>query len=78
MMLCYVASLLTEASPTHWQSGLLGLVYGEMRAVRELGLAVDVEAYLARFPDLVEPLRHQIEEVPVEHEMRKRTYLTCQ
>ena len=40
---------------------VLELVYGEMRAMRALGLRVDVDAYVARFPDLAEPLRRQIE-----------------
>jgi hypothetical protein len=40
---------------------VLELVYGEMRAARALGLTVDVDAYVARFPDLAEPLRLQLE-----------------
>ena len=43
-----------------WQA-VLELVYGEMRAARALGLRVDVDAYAARFPDLAEPLRRQVE-----------------
>ncbi len=37
------------------------LVYGEMRAVHGLGLPVDVDAYVARFPELAESLRRQLE-----------------
>ena len=40
---------------------VLELVYGEMRAVRALGLRVDVDAYVGRFRDLAEALRRQIE-----------------
>ena len=40
---------------------VLELVCGEMRAGRELGLPVEVDAYVARFPDLAEPLRRQFE-----------------
>ena len=43
------------------RQAVLELVYGEMRAVRALGLPVDVDAYVARFPELAEPLRRQIE-----------------
>ena len=43
------------------REAILELVYGEMRALRALGLPVDVDAYTARFPDLAEPLRRQIE-----------------
>lgn len=38
---------------------VLELVCGEMRAGRALGLPVEVDAYVARFPDLAEPLRRQ-------------------
>ena len=40
---------------------VLDLVCGEMRAGRALGLPVEVDAYVARFPDLAEPLRRQFE-----------------
>jgi hypothetical protein len=41
---------------------VLELVYGEMRAVRGLGGSpVDIAAYVARFPDLADPLRRQME-----------------
>ena len=40
---------------------VLDLVCGEMRAARALGLPVEVDAYVARFPDLAEPLRRQFE-----------------
>lgn len=40
---------------------VLELVYGEMRAARALGLTVNVDAYVARFPELAEPLRRQME-----------------
>jgi len=43
------------------RQAVLELVYGEMRAVRALGLPVDVNAYVARFPDLADPLRRQLE-----------------
>ncbi len=43
------------------REAVVELVYGEMRAARALGLPVDVEAYVARFPDLAEPLRRQME-----------------
>lgn len=43
------------------QQAILELAYGEMRATRALGLPVDVDAYEARFPDLAEPLRRQME-----------------
>jgi hypothetical protein len=47
---------LLERSPA-----VLELVCGEMRAARALGLPIDVDGYAARFPDLAEPLRRQIE-----------------
>ena len=37
------------------------LVYGEMRAVRALGLPIEGDAYVARFPELADPLRRQLE-----------------
>jgi hypothetical protein len=40
---------------------VLELVYGEFRAARGLGLTVDADAYVGRFPDLAEPLRRQME-----------------
>ena len=44
------------------RQAVLELVYGEMRAVRALGGSpVDVETYVARFPDLADPLRRQME-----------------
>jgi hypothetical protein len=43
------------------RQAVLELVCGEMRAVRALGLSVDVDTYVARFPDLAEPLRRQTE-----------------
>lgn len=43
------------------RQAVLELVYGEMRAARALGLPVEVNAYVARFPDLAEPLRRQLE-----------------
>lgn len=43
------------------QSLVLELVYGELRAARGLGLTVDADPYVARFPDLAEPLRRQME-----------------
>lgn len=43
------------------RQAVLELVYGEMRAVCTLGQQVDVDAYIARFPDLAEPLRRQME-----------------
>ena len=43
------------------REAVLELVYGEMRAVRALGLPVDVDAYVARFPELADPLRRQLE-----------------
>lgn len=43
------------------RQAVLELVYGEMRAARALGSTVDVDVYLARFPDLAEPLRRQME-----------------
>ncbi|MBW3598964.1 MAG: hypothetical protein KY475_17040 [Planctomycetes bacterium] len=46
---------------TDHQPLVLELVYGELRAARALCLTVDAEAYVARFPDLAEPLRRQME-----------------
>ena len=43
------------------REAVLELVYGEMRAVRALGLPIDVDAYVTRFPDLADPLRRQLE-----------------
>ena len=43
------------------QEGVLELEYGEIRAVRALGLPVDVDSFASRFPDLAEPLRRQFE-----------------
>jgi len=43
------------------REAVLELVYGEMRAARALGLNVEVNAYVARFPDLAGPLRRQLE-----------------
>jgi hypothetical protein len=40
---------------------VLDLVYGEIRAVRALGLPADVDAYGVRFPNLTAPLRRQVE-----------------
>jgi len=40
---------------------VLELLYGELRAARALGVTVNADAYLARFPDLAAPLRRQME-----------------
>jgi hypothetical protein len=39
----------------------LDLVYGEMRAARELGIPIHIASYVARFPDLRDDLRRQWE-----------------
>lgn len=46
---------------TDQPSLVLELVCGELRAARGLGLTVDTAAYEARFPDLAEPLRRQMD-----------------
>jgi hypothetical protein len=44
------------------RQAVLDLVYGEMRAVSARGgPPADFEAYVARFPDLADPLRRQME-----------------
>jgi hypothetical protein len=43
------------------REAVLELVYGEMRAVRALGLPIHVDLYVARFPELADPLRRQLE-----------------
>lgn len=46
---------------TDRQSFVLELLYGELRAAQRLSLAVDFNTYVARFPNLAESLRRQIE-----------------
>ena len=43
------------------REAVLELVYGEIRAARELGLPIAVDAYAERFPDLTGLLRRQLE-----------------
>lgn len=43
------------------QSLVLELVCGELRAAHRLGLTVDANVFVARFPNLAEPLRRQME-----------------
>ena len=43
------------------REAVLELVYGEMRAVRALGLPIEGDAYVARFPELADPFRRQLE-----------------
>jgi hypothetical protein len=43
------------------REAVLELVYGEIRAARELGLPIKADAYAERFPDLTGLLRRQLE-----------------
>jgi hypothetical protein len=43
------------------REAVLELVYGEIRAARELGLPIEADAYADRFPDLTGLLRRQLE-----------------